>query len=265
MTDILSRIASYKRLEIAERKARRPQASVERAARDGPPVRGFKARLDDAVRAHRYGLVAEIKRASPSRGVIREDFDPAALARAFAKGGAACLSVLTDTPSFQGADAHLSAARATVTLPVLRKDFMLEPYQVAESRALGADCILVIMAIVGDAEANVLVEAATAFGMDALVEVHDEAELDRALKLPASLIGINNRDLKSFETTLATSERLAPLVPRDRLIVAESGIFTSGDLKRLSACGISCFLVGESLMRKPDVEEATRALLEGRA
>jgi indole-3-glycerol phosphate synthase len=263
--DILAHIAQYKRLEIAERKARRPQEAVERAAREAPPPRGFKAALEAARRAGRYGLVAEIKRASPSRGVIREDFDPAALARAYARGGAACLSVLTDAPSFQGSDAHLAAARGAVDLPVLRKDFMLVPYQIAESRALGADCVLVIMAMVNDAEARALVEAAQRFRMDALIEVHDEAELVRAQRLSSPLIGINNRDLKSFETTLAVSERLAPLVAPGRLVIAESGIVTSRDLARLSAAGISCFLVGESLMRQPNVEEATRALLEGRA
>lgn len=264
MSDILARIADYKRREIAERKAASPHEVVARAARVAPAPRGFRKRLQETVAAGRYGLIAEVKRASPSRGIIREDFDVASIARAYARGGAACLSVLTDSPSFQGSEAHLAAAREATNLPVLRKDFLLDPYQVAESRAIGADCVLVIMAMVSDTEARALVDAASELGMDSLIEVHDETELARAIALPSPLIGINNRDLKTFETTLATSLRLAPLVPAGRLVVAESGISTRADLDTLSAAGISCFLVGESLMRARDIEAATRALLEGR-
>jgi indole-3-glycerol phosphate synthase len=258
---ILGDIAAYKREEIAAAKAAMPLSTVEEEARAAPPVRPFGPTFMACAEENRYALIAEIKKASPSRGLIREDFNPTKLALAYAAGGAACLSVLTDTPSFQGHPDHLLAARDVCALPVLRKDFMLDPYQIPQSRAWGADCILIIMAAVDDFLAMELAGAANDWGMDVLAEVHDEDELERALSLPTSLIGINNRNLKTFETSLEVTERLMPLVPRGRLAVSESGIFTNADIQRLSAAGAHAFLVGESLMRQENVACATRKLL----
>lgn len=256
----LDRIMAYKREEVAARKAARPLADVESAARAQDAPRGFHAALKTAS-VEGYGLIAEIKRASPSKGLIREDFDPPALARAYAAGGAACLSVLTDAPSFGGHEDFLVAARAAVDLPVLRKEFLCDPWQVAESRALGADAVLLIMAALSDAQAAELEAAAGEWGMDVLVEVHDEAELRRAARLASPLLGINNRDLRTFETSLDTTRRLARLAPGDRLLISESGLSRPADLADIARYGTRCFLVGESLMREPDVEAATRALI----
>ncbi len=256
MSDTLARVVAEKRGHVARMKRERTRAWFDAADGGGP--RGFAAAL---ARAEGYGLIAEIKKASPSKGLIRADFDPAALARAYLDGGATCLSVLTDRPYFQGEDRYLAEARAAAPLPVLRKDFMVDPWQVAEARALGADCILIILAAVDDVLAAELEAAAFEFGMDALVEVHDEAELERALRLTSPLIGINNRNLKTLEVDLATAERLAPRVPGDRIAVGESGLAVTADLERLAQAGVTRYLVGESLMRQPDVAAATRALL----
>ncbi len=258
--DILDKIKAYKLDHIAACKETRPLADVETAARAAPPTRGFADRLIEASREG-YGLIAEIKKASPSKGLIREDFNPPELAQAYAAGGATCLSVLTDGPSFQGADEYLTAARDAVDLPALRKDFMYDPYQVAEARALGADAILIILASVSDAQANELEAAAADWGMDVLLEVHNEAELERAVLLKSPLMGINNRNLKTFETTLDTTRTLSRLVPADRVIVCESGLNTSSDLADMARYGARSFLIGESLMRQDDVAGATRALL----
>ena len=260
MSNVLERICADKLAVVEQSKARRPMSALRAETNRATPPRGFAASLKAASRTG-YGLISEIKRASPSKGLIREDFDPAMLAMAYQEGGATCLSVLTDTPYFQGIDDHLMAARAAVELPVLRKDFMLDPYQIVESRALGADCILLIMAALTDEQAIEMEKVAHALGMDVLIEVHDEGELERALRLSSPLIGINNRNLKTLETSLDNTRRMAPMVPGDRMLVCESGLYTQDDLAQMASIGARCFLIGESLMRQDDVAEAVRQLL----
>ena len=261
MSNVLDKIKAYKLEEVAARKASRPIAEVEVAAKAASPVRGFADALNKAAMTG-YGLIAEVKKASPSKGLIRADFNPPELAKAYERGGATCLSVLTDTPSFQGADEFLIAARAAVSLPVLRKDFMYDTYQVAEARAMGADCILIIMASVSDTQAVELEDAAFTWGMDVLVEVHNAEELDRAKILKSPLLGINNRNLKTFETSLDTTRELVKLAPEGKILISESGLNTSDDLADMARHNVRCFLIGESLMRQTDVETATRNLLE---
>jgi indole-3-glycerol phosphate synthase len=261
MSDLLTRITAYKREEIAEAKKQRPPSALREQAASIAPPRGFLAAIEQRQQQDEYALIAEVKKKSPSKGLIRANFDPAELARAYEAGGATCISVLTDGPSFDGSLDHLGVVRRTVGLPLLRKDFMLDPYQVVESRAWGADAILLMLSTVDDDTALALEDAAREFGMDVLVEVHDGEELERAAQLRSRLIGINNRDLKTMETSLATAEDLAPHVPEGKVIVGESGLRTPEDLKRMAAADITAFLVGESLARVHDVESATRALL----
>ena len=261
MSDVLAKICHDKRAHIAHCKREITPAALEARAKAAPPPRGFRRALETSIAAGRPALIAEIKKASPSKGLIRPDFDPPALARAYREGGASCLSVLTDAPYFQGCDAFLTTAREATDLPCLRKDFMLDPYQVTEARAIGADCILLIMACLEDAQASELSSAAHELKMDVLIEVHDAAELDRALTIKSDLLGINNRNLKTLQIDLATTEELAPRVPANRLLVAESGIYRHADLERMNQAGARCYLVGESLMRQEDVTAATRNLL----
>lgn len=259
--DILRDICTMRARRVAAQQIEVPFGEIDKAARAQPATRGFRAALARKTSAGNYGLIAEIKKASPSAGLIRADFDPVSLARAYSRAGATCLSVLTEQDNFLGDDSHLKSARAAVDLPVIRKDFMLDPYQIAESRMIGADCVLLIMAVLSDLQAAELEAAAFDYGLDVLVEVHDEHELERALKLKSPLLGINNRNLKTLKTDLATTERLAQYVPKDRIMVAESGLSTAADLTRMARVGARCFLIGESLMRQADVEAATRALL----
>jgi indole-3-glycerol phosphate synthase len=261
MSDVLQKICEAKRAHVDDCKSRHPLSEVNDRALATSPARGFATALAEARSDGKYGLIAEIKRASPSKGMIRENFEPSELARAYRDGGARCLSVLTDMPYFCGADDHLLAARSAVDLPVLRKDFMLDPYQIVEARAIGADCVLLIMAALGDDQAAALAGLATDLGMDVLVEIHDEAELARALDLKSGLIGINNRNLKTLVTDIETTKRLAPLVPEGRLVVTESGLSRAADLAALKAVGVTSFLIGEALMSKPDVTAATKAIL----
>jgi len=261
MSDTLTRITADTAKHVAACKARRSLGEVEKAAKAADAPRGFARALKATIAAGRYGLIAEIKKASPSKGLIRPDFDPPSLARAYERGGATCLSVLTDEPYFQGKDEFLVQARAATKLPALRKDFMIDPYQIVEARALSADCVLLIMACLDDALAADLAKLAHRWGMDVLVEVHDGAELDRALRIESDLVGVNNRNLKTLAVDLATTEQLAPRVPKDRVLVAESGLGSSADLARMAKVGAAAFLIGESFMRKPDVEAAVRDIL----
>jgi indole-3-glycerol phosphate synthase len=265
MSDTLTKITADTAKHVAKCKAARPLATVEAEAKKADPPRGFAKALKTTIAAGRYGLIAEIKKASPSKGLIRPDFDPPSLARAYERGGATCLSILTDEPYFQGKDEFLVQARAATKLPVLRKDFMIDPYQIVEARALGADCVLLIMACLDDKLASELAALAHHWGMDVLVEVHDAAELDRALKIEGDLVGVNNRNLKTLAVDLTTTEALAPKVPKNRVLVAESGLGSPADLARMAKVGASAFLIGESFMRKPDVEIAVREILTKKA